>query len=1152
MKIACAACGAAELATARFCSSCGTTLCAACPSCGEAQPASALFCANCGSSLRIEFASRTAAVDERQERRVVTVLFADLAGSTAFGERLDPEDVRDIQGRLFEAVNGEVERFGGVVEKFVGDAVLAVFGIPRAHEDDPERAVRAALATQVAFGRFAATIADRHGIELRLRIGINTGEVVAGREAAARGELMVSGDVVNVAARLQQAAQPGQVLVGARTRRATSRSIAYGAEQRIDAKGKRTEVAAWVAESVTLDGEPRGVVGLSAPFIAQTDEMAILTAVARRVVRERAPQLVTLLGTAGVGKSRLLSELVSRLPGTTLLEGRCAPYGEDVTYRPLAEAVKAHAHVLDSDPSSTAREKLRLDVEQVVGPEAERVLAPILWTIGLELPGGLSAGEVTQSLEEAWRRYLTELANQQTTILAIEDVHWASPPLLDLLERLADSLTDSPILILCTSRPELLELRPSWGAGKQDATTLTLTPLAPDDATELVNALLGRDGPLGTLGRRVLERAEGNPFFVEEMLAMLIDRGALVGANGVWSADDDLPELPFPDSIHGVIAARIDLLDTPDREALRRASVVGRVFWPPAVGISDESIRPLVTRGLVAERPSSMSGMREFGFKHALTRDVAYASLPRGERRGLHLRVAEWIQEVAPDRGLEVAELAAHHYAEALAYGEDEPAVKERAAEVFLTAGEGALKRGSLDTAARHLERALELGTSPRLQGSTLIGLAKLALLTGGVISTDLALAEQHLESALDILPVDAVELRSDALAWRSRVHWLSGRWEPAVEAAQRAMEELGGLPESPQLARALARRSQLAMLHDSPDAESLSREALSVANRVADRFAVVNASINLMSVCALHGTPPNTAHALDLIATAREIGATEEAYRALVNLVWSSSGYVPVDDVLETLAAGEAILENVPRPGGLGGYLPMSLVQMHLLPAGRLREAEALLATAGVDDLTATTRLLWLGLQAQLLIRRGNVDGAGAMVSELRELTVSSGEPQRIIPMACVYLPWAALAGQRDQLRDVAAQTITLVGARWAATVTTLPAIRALATAGELDLLAEWATALSRAPSRAGRLGSSARVADGLLALHSGRHDEAIEQLSAAVAMDRSLGYAFDAAAIELDLASAFDAAGAHDRASALRRSSERFFESIGCVHSL
>ena len=1060
--------------------------------------------------------------------------------------------MRDIQAGLFEAVNAEVERFGGVTEKFVGDAVLAVFGIPRAHEDDPERAVRAGLSAQAAFSRFAAHVAQRHGVDLNLRVGINTGEVVAGRDGAARGELMVSGHAVNVAARLQQAAEPGQVVVGARTQRATSRTITYGGEQQVNAKGKRDSVAAWVAKDAILAGPSRGVPGLSAPLIGRGDEMAILKAVARRVVRERAPQLVTLLGAAGVGKSRLLAELVSELPDTLVLEGRCVPYGEDVTYRPLSEVAKAHAGILDSDPSAVARDKIRVDVERVVGGSSERVLAPLLWTIGLELPVGLSTGEVTRWLEEAWGRYLAELARARTTILVIEDVHWASSALLDLVDRLPDSLTDSPVLVVCTARLELLDTRPSWGAGKFNATTLTLTPLAPDDATDLVNALLGRAGSLVALERRVLEQAEGNPFFVEEMIAMLIERGTLVRAGGDWRVADGSAELPLPDSVHGVIAARIDLLEAPERDALRCASVVGRTFWPAAVGLSEESVRPLVARGLVAQRPSSLSGMQEFGFKHALTRDVAYSSLPRGERRALHRRVAEWIQEVAPDRGLEVAELAAHHYTEAIEFGEDDPVVRERAAEVFLTAGGGALQRASLASAGRHLERALELGTSPRLRGAALIDLGKLALLSGGVISEDLALADERTKAALDILPTDEVELRSDALAWRSRVHWLSGRWEAALEAAEDAVEELSGHPESPQLARALARRSHLAMLRDSPTADALSREALAVANRVGDRFAIINAKINLVTVAALHGTPPDTADALDLIAAGREIGATEEAYRALVNLVWSSSGYVPVDDVLETLAAGEAILENIPRPGGLGGYLPISVAQIHLLPAGRLEEVESVLGTTEVEDLNVTTRMLWLGARAQLGIRRGHLEYAGTLVSELRELTVASGEPQRIIPMACAYLPWAALAGESKLLRSLAVETIDLVAQRWAATLTSLPAIRALAVAGEIDLVARWAEALDSAPSQAGRLGTSLRVANGLLAFQDGRYEHAVAELSTAAETDRKLGYAFDASAIDLELARALDAAGAQDRARALRQSSEAFFASIGCVHSL
>ena len=315
MPVVCADCGSEQSAEARFCSTCGAALSRTCPGCGTEQPAAAAFCSSCGTALLEDATTPRAAVaDDRQERRIVTVLFADLSGSTALAERLDPEELRELQGELFELVNGEVERYGGTTEKFVGDAILAVFGIPQAHDDDPERAVRTALAVHARFGAFADNVRARHRAEVGLRIGVNTGDVVAGREAAARGDLMVSGDAVNVAARLQQHADPGSVLVGARTQFATSRSIDYERAADVVAKGKADPVPAWVARAATEEPGARGVAGLSAPLIGRDEELDVLGAVARRVERDRVPQLVTVFGQAGVGKSRLLRELVERLP----------------------------------------------------------------------------------------------------------------------------------------------------------------------------------------------------------------------------------------------------------------------------------------------------------------------------------------------------------------------------------------------------------------------------------------------------------------------------------------------------------------------------------------------------------------------------------------------------------------------------------------------------------------------------------------------------------------------------------------------------------------------------------------------------------------------------------------------------------------------
>jgi class 3 adenylate cyclase len=491
----CPACGAEQAPDARFCSACGEPQYRACPSCGSEQHVSAAFCSRCGTALQGERGGdRRPGLDAEQERRVVTVLFADLAGSTALGEQLDPEDVREVQGGLFELLNAEVERFGGTTEKFVGDAILAVFGIPQAHEDDPERAVRAALAARERFSAFADDLERRYGAAVGLRIGVNTGEVVSSREAAARGELMVSGDAVNVAARLQQGASPGEILVGQRTQAATVRSVSYGARRSLDAKGKSAPVAGWDVRAVETEPAARASAS-SAPLIGREEELTVLEAVAARTQRERVPQLVTLFGPAGVGKSRLVEELLGRFPRARVLKGRCLPYGEGITYWPLAEAAKADAGILETDSGDVALEKLRTAVDAVVGEEAEEVLDAIACTIGVGGSGSPLASTdpeaVGAHLAAGWQRYVAGLGGRGLTVLVIEDLHWASAALLELVEHLVGMISDACVLLVCTARPEFLEQHPSWGAGRQNATALSLTPLSSEESERLVSLLLG-------------------------------------------------------------------------------------------------------------------------------------------------------------------------------------------------------------------------------------------------------------------------------------------------------------------------------------------------------------------------------------------------------------------------------------------------------------------------------------------------------------------------------------------------------------------------------------------------------------------------------------------------------------------------------------
>jgi len=1153
VALVCASCGAEHAPGARFCSECGAPLQRTCPACGFEQPAGATFCSNCGIALRDDARRAGEASEDRQERRVVTVLFADLAGSTALGERLDPEDVRELQGELFELINAEVERFGGTTEKFAGDAVLAVFGIPQAHEDDPERAVRAALAVRESFVSFTDRVQGRHGADVGLRIGVNTGEVVAGREAAARGELMVSGDAVNVAARLQQHAEPGEVLVGQRTQAATSRTVTYREHEALEAKGKSAPVAAWVAVAAIGEQEPapRGIAGLSAPLVGRNDELAILSAVAARVERERAPQLVTLFGPAGVGKSRLLGELVERLPDARLVKGRCLPYGEGITFWPLAEAAKAHAGILDTDPAEVALSKLRAAIDSVVPEDqAERVLEAATWTIGFALPGVSAAGgdphEVGRRLQDGWTRYVAALGREQLTVLAVEDVHWASGALLDLLEQLAENLADTRVLLLCTARIELLEMRPNWGAGQQNATALSLAPLSPADAAHLMSSLLGEVQVPENVRERVLASAEGNPFYLEEMLNMLIEEGGLERQNGGWVSTNRLAEVSIPDSVHGVIAARIDRLEASSRDALRRCSVVGRSFWPAAVEVDEGVIAALVRSGLVSDSvDSSMAGMREFVFKHALTRDVVYATLPRPERRELHRRVGEWIQEVAPDRSAETVELAAYHFRQAVAYGEDDPAVSRPAYELLLAASEAAYGRGAFDAARTQLERALELAVDESRLAAAELGLARLDMTQ--------ALNESALER-LDTLesrlgPRDA-ELRSDALGLRSRVCWLSGRWDEALSSAHAAVAALAGLPESPQLARALARQSQIEMLQQRPESIDHASEAIAVARRVGDSFAELNATINLSTQQATRGIAPDPDEIASIVDAAVEAGEYEEGYRAIVNFVWSGSGYLPIDEIERVVSGARRRLANVPSPGYIRPYLEVSVAMWLLVPSARWTEADALLAEFAEREQAATTQLAFLTVAGGLAFRRGETQASREFLEELRPLALASGELQRIVPMAGVVLPWLARTGELEELRSLTDEVLAVADRRWPAVLDAVPVVRALSAAGELDLLARAAESIRETPDLAANERTAAFAAEGLLALLQGRAGEAIEQLELAIERERRLGRTYPAACLELDLAAALEAAGRTDASNEARTRAASVLEPLGCVN--
>jgi class 3 adenylate cyclase/tetratricopeptide (TPR) repeat protein len=1148
VPISCASCGAEAREGARYCDVCGSALFQTCATCGSEQAASAAFCSTCGAALQ-SGVRRAEPAAEQEERRVVTVLFADLAGSTALGERIDPEDVRTLQGELFALVNSEVERFGGTSEKFVGDAVLAVFGIPQTHEDDAERAVRAALAIRQAFPSLASTVAQRHdGAEVGLRIGVNTGEVVTGRDAASRGELVVSGDAVNVAARLQQLAEPGSVLVGERTRRATRRVVSYRDAGALAAKGKELPLRAWQAVDATAEQRVRGS-GQTAPLIGRDDDLELLRLTAARVARERSPQLVTIFGNAGVGKSRLVEEFVSELDAATVVVGRCVPYGDGVTYLPLAQVASSLAGILDDDRADMALAKLRASIEETVpADQASKVLEAVAWTVGLSLPGRTSgigsAGDVQQTLHDAWARYLGALGRDELLVLVVDDIHWASAPLLDVLEHVVEALEDAAVFVVCPSRPEIVETRPSWGTGRLKISSLTLAPLGSADAENLLRALLEGGSVPPRVIRAILEPAEGNPFFVEEMLSMLLEQGVIERRNGGWVATPHLETLAVPDSIHGVIAARIDLLQASERDALRRCSVMGRVFWPSAVGVDDDLIAGLGPRAIVSEQPrSSFSGRREFAYKHALTHDVVYATLPRPERRDLHRRVAEWTADVIPDRRAETTELIAYHYEQALRYGDPDPELHRRAFEALLEAGDAAQLRGAYASAEALLTRALELIPSDNERAR--------ALLLAARVDTHRANYDRALERLDETIEAARAagdpELCADALGVKARASWLRGHWQDSLDSAVAAVAALDGLPESAELARALARLSQIEMLRTLPSAVSTATRAIEVARRTGEGAAEVNARNNLLTAMSARGEVPSSLEWGEIVDQALAANAHDEAVRAVVNYLWSAGLLGALDPAEAFVTANWDRLTAGLTAEAYERYLQLSLAVLVYVPSGRWEEADAVVA--GGEAINATNRLVYLGLVSGLALRRGDLAGTDAHLPELLESAFASQEPQRILPAVSVAMPRAIVAGDPDAVRSLADSIDVHMSNVNTWYFGTLAITRSLAAIGDRDRLARVVEARGRS------LGETVpatmhKAATGSLAWLDDDSSTAARLLAEAEREAEAWGRRYDAACIALDLAQTLAWSGDAAAADAARSRAQGVLEPLGCLN--
>jgi class 3 adenylate cyclase/tetratricopeptide (TPR) repeat protein len=779
-----------------------------CSRCGEENPDRFRLCGFCGAQL-------AAPPETREERKVVSVLFVDLVGFTARSEHADPEDVRARLRPYHALVKQEIERFGGTVEKFVGDAVMAVFGAPVAHEDDAERAVHAGLRIFAAIDDLNQT---QPGLELAVRAGINTGEAVVTVGARPEeGEGIAAGDVVNTAARLQQTAQPGTLVVGELTHRATIDAIDYDELEPVALKGKTGTVPRWLA------GAPRGRLGIDlepatrTPFLGRDHDLALLRDTFARTLRESSVQLVTVVGEPGVGKSRLVAEFRAWVDDRPELvywrQGRCLPYGEGITFWALGEIVKGQAGILESDSPEQAAQKLEVAARRVAAEPADEewLLAKLAPLVGTRPSDPAAPAESSESFA-AWRRFLEGLASERPLVLVVEDLHWADTALLEFLEHLVDWATDVPLLLVCTARPELYERQAGWGGGKRNSTTIGLSPLTVEETARLISALLDRTVLPVETQTALLERAGGNPLYAEEFVRMLRDRG-LLNERGELTADGDVP---LPETVQALIAARVDTL-APERKALlHAAAVVGKVFWTGAVAsvaeIDQEAVRAglheLVRKELVRPaRRSSVAGDEEFSFWHILVRDIAYGQIPRPARARKHRAAAAWIEAIAGKRVADHAELLAYHYEQALALaraaGDADQARKlEEPTRRFLVLAGDRAKPLDAPAAESYYHRALELFPVDDPERPK-------ALLKGAIVLLDLSDAERRLEEALALFRANDDELgRAEALLELGFVAWVRGQNARARTLAEQATELLERRPPGRELALAYLRRA--------------------------------------------------------------------------------------------------------------------------------------------------------------------------------------------------------------------------------------------------------------------------------------------------------------------------------------------------------
>jgi class 3 adenylate cyclase/tetratricopeptide (TPR) repeat protein len=1029
-----------------------------CPSCGRENAPEARFCSACGAAL-------TGAPAAAEVRKTVTVVFTDVTESTALGERLDPETMRRIMVRYFDEMQAVVDRHGGTVEKFIGDAVMAVFGIPQLHEDDAFRAVRAAAEMRERLRTLNEELESDFGARLQIRTGVNTGEVVAGT-----GQTIATGDAVNVAARLEQAAGPGEILIGDTTYRLVRDAVDAEPTEPLEAKGKRAPLTVHRLERVIEGAEPFAR-RLESPLVGRKRELALLHDAYRRVVDEQSCHLFTILGTAGIGKSRLAQELLATVEDeATILSGRCLPYGDGITYWPLFEILQQ----LGSE--ATIVQLLEAT------PDARALVNQVFGAAGLADPAG--AGE---EIFWAIRKLFEALARERPLVLVFDDVHWAETTFLDLLEHVADLSREAPILLTCLARPELLDQRAGWAGGKLNATSILLEPLSEDAADRLIENLLAETGLHRDIHDRVAEAAEGNPLFVEQLVAMLAEE---TSTNG---------EVDIPPTIQALIAARLDRLPSDERAVIERAAIIGKEFWrnavdelAPELGETTRPLQQLVRKELVRPfRSSVLPAEDAFRFRHLLIRDVAYGGIPKDLRAELHERFADWVTQQRS--GYE--EIVGYHFEQAYSYrtelgpaDERTRALAARAAELLGYAGRRALMRGDAGAALSLLDRAasmLPVESAERLELQVDLGRA---FWEAGVLDR----ASDVLSDAVDRAQVSEEPLvAARASAYRLDVAANSGSitMDEAMIEAKRVLAVFEAAGDDGGLAQAWALIAKFSFwLGRSAEAVQGWERAALHARQAGDRRGEADALIWLAVETMSGPTPADEAlrrveGLLERSAEQPQVAAVALVARGVLRamqggfdegrgdvirgrglledlgsrLTWAATS-TPAT-MLEWLAGDEVAAEAAARAGiealremGERGYF--STIAGHLAESlcrqGRFDEADHFSRlseeAAAADDLDSQAR--WRAARAQVLASQGRFDEAETLAREAVALVEPSDWLDQRGDMLLSLAEVLRLAGKAAEAARAVDEAVRLFDRRG----NTVSAQRARALGDELD----------------------------------------------------------------------------------------------------